>query len=108
VQVGYQSMADRYTYVPLMGLFIIVAWGGYELAGRRNYGRVLLGASAVTAIATCALVTRVQLRCWHDSVALFEHTLLFTPNNPTIKHNLEAARAEAGIPTPPDSPTRNP
>jgi hypothetical protein len=57
VQVGMQTMADRYTYVPLIGLFIILAWGGRELAGAWRAPRLAAGAAAVL-LAACALLTR--------------------------------------------------
>src|SRR5205814_4397309 len=54
VQVGGQAMADRYTYVPLIGLFLIVAWGAVDLLARWPHRRIALAAAAVVALAACA------------------------------------------------------
>jgi tetratricopeptide (TPR) repeat protein len=68
VQVGRQAMADRYTYVPLIGVFVIAVWGAAELLPAR-------WAALPAAVVLLALVvtTRVTLRPWHDAVALFQH-----------------------------------
>jgi tetratricopeptide (TPR) repeat protein len=103
MQVGAQAMADRYTYLPSIGIFIMVAWGVSEAVsklGRRSlrrkascgggggwrYGREAI-AIAAAAIAVLILCTRVQVRYWRDSTTLFEHALAVTENN-FIMHNL--------------------
>ncbi len=78
VQVGVQARADRYTYVPLIGIFIMVAWGVAALVGRRPVLRVAVSAAAVGAIVGCALTTRVQAGYWKDSVALFTRATTIT------------------------------
>ncbi len=87
VQVGMQTMADRYTYVPLTGLFIILAWGGWELAGACRAPRIAAGAAAVLLVA-CALVTRRQITYWHDSETLFKRMIDAAPNNFMAHYNL--------------------
>ena len=88
VQVGGQSMADRYTYVPYFGLFVIVVWGGAELFQRLGLDRkVQIGVAAVAIIALSA-VAYTQTRYWRDSESLFVHTLNVTGDNYLISHNL--------------------
>ena len=81
VQVGRQSMADRYTYLPSLGILILTIWGVYELACRWWYHRVILMVTAIAAVAACAMLTRNQLAYWQDGEMLFRHTLAVTQNN---------------------------
>jgi tetratricopeptide (TPR) repeat protein len=81
VQVGSHAMADRYTYVPHMGLFIALVWGVCELAARWPSRKVVLGSLAVAALAGCAIVTSIQLSYWKDSGKLFDHALAVTQRN---------------------------
>jgi len=81
VQVGSQAMADRYTYVPLIGLFIIVAWGMFELLERTRHGQILLVFSSVVMISLLMILSWAQARHWRTSVTLLEHTLAVTQNN---------------------------
>jgi tetratricopeptide (TPR) repeat protein len=96
VQVGNQTWADRYTYVPLIGLFIIAAWGARDLTAALPGARVIrpLGASIILTI--LLLLTMGQVRCWRDSVTLFEHTLAVTADNFVIHHNLGVALTARG------------
>jgi tetratricopeptide (TPR) repeat protein len=93
VQVGQQAMADRYTYLPSIGVFLLVVWGTCEFAGR--YRMALLIASS-TALIICAGLTREQLACWQNSEALFQHALKVTDNNYVAHNNLGAALAAKG------------
>jgi protein O-mannosyl-transferase len=88
VQVGSQEMADRYTYVPLIGIFIIVAWGLARLAGDRR--PLLLGATALSGILLVALLglTRLQVRTWKDSEALFRRAIAVTTDNCVAQNDL--------------------
>jgi tetratricopeptide (TPR) repeat protein len=88
VQVGSQSMADRYTYLPLTGIFIIVAWGATEVVRRRNLPSPLLAAAAAMLVAASALVTRAQLRHWENTGTLFTHALRVTRQNNVAHANL--------------------
>jgi tetratricopeptide (TPR) repeat protein len=81
VQVGSQAMADRYTYVPLIGLFIIVAWGMFELLERIRHGQILFVFSFVVLISLLMIVSWAQARHWRTSITLLEHTLAVTKNN---------------------------
>lgn len=88
VQVGMQTMADRYTYLPLIGLFIILAWGGAEMAGRfrpLQYAAPLL---AVLSLAACLFVTARQIPCWQNSETLFTKMIDVSGNNFMAHYNL--------------------
>jgi protein O-mannosyl-transferase len=92
VQVGGQQMADRYTYWPLVGLFVLLVWGAAELAGywgRR--GTLLLVVLAGAVLATCSVMTSIQVRRWADSETLFRYTLEVTGGNPVVHNNLGIA-----------------
>jgi protein O-mannosyl-transferase len=107
VQVGNQTMADRYTYLPAIGVFLVLAWGSTELAATwltRRQGRdasprrplprgdghsggislpgsAVLAATAAAALVACALVTHYQLRYWQNSESLFRRALSVNRNN---------------------------
>ena len=75
------SRADRYTYVPAIGIFIILAWGIPDLLARWRHHRLVSAAAGVAALAACLVLTTRQLPIWHDSVSLFGHTVTVTPEN---------------------------
>ena len=87
VQVGLQAMADRYTYLPLIGFFIMVSWGGSELFAKWRYRRVGFAIAAGFALIGMLLCTRLQLRHWHNSETLFKHAISVTKNNFTMHYN---------------------
>ncbi len=86
IQAGSQGMADRYTYLPLIGVFIILAWGASDLLGRWKQGRIALTAAALAVTALLAGATMFQLQYWRNTVALFEHALSINDEN-TMAHN---------------------
>ena len=96
VQVGAQSMADRYTYVPLIGLFIIIAWGVADLTARWRYQRPVLAICTGVALSAFAICTWFQVGHWHNSIVLFKHTLHVTANNYLAHYNLGKAYGETG------------
>jgi Flp pilus assembly protein TadD len=96
VQVGTQGMADRYTYIPLIGLFIMIAWGIPDLLARWRYRTTVLAISAGLLLSIFMMVTRTQIHRWHDSVSLFEHTLNVTTGNFRIHDNLGSALIHQG------------
>jgi len=87
VQVGSQAMADRYTYLPSIGIFIIVAWTAAELQLKLRRQRIALATLAALAIAALVICTRLQLRHWKDNITLYEHTLAVTEENFVILYN---------------------
>ena len=96
VKIGQHAMADRYTYIPLIGLFIVVIWGAAELAGRLQVPKAALTGAAVAVFAVCSVLTDRQAQRWQDSVTLFRHALEVTENNSLAHKNLGAALASQG------------
>ena len=96
VRLGSHAMADRYTYIPLIGLFLVVVWGGAELLGRLRIPGAAMAGSAVAVLAICSALTYQQAGRWHDSVTLFRHALEVTENNDLAHKNLGAALAGQG------------
>ena len=88
VQVGIQSMADRYTYVPLTGLFIIVVWAAGAGVARWRAPKIATRAAGVLVLGVCAMQTRGQLQYWRNSETLFRHTIAVTENNYLAYDNL--------------------
>jgi Flp pilus assembly protein TadD len=96
VQVGGQALADRYTYIPLTGLFVIVAWGASVFAGA-NVGRARLAAGvAALLVVGLAVVAAIQVRYWADDVSLFGRTLAVTGDNWPIEDNMGLALLKLG------------
>jgi tetratricopeptide (TPR) repeat protein len=87
VQVGSQGMADRYTYIPLIGLFLIIAFAGAELLKKISMGTVAAGVIAGVILSACGITAAAQVRHWKDSLALFEHALDVTENNYLVENN---------------------
>jgi protein O-mannosyl-transferase len=75
VQVGTQAMADRYSYFPLIGIFLAVAFSAQALADRFIFLKRWLAVAAVLMLGSCLMLTEVHLRYWHDSETLFTHAL---------------------------------
>ena len=96
VQVGAQSMADRYFYIPSIGLFIALAWGVAELFAEKPNRKFLLSFIGGGALAGCVLVTSVQIENWRNSTSLFLHALGATENNYVADNALGKAFERAG------------
>ena len=94
VQIGVHAYADRFTYVPLIGLFIAVVWLARDLAGSRG-ARVLTVAGMVV-IGALAVVAHARVGVWHDSITLYEASLADAPGSPRIHYNLALAYSHAG------------
>ncbi len=88
VQVGLQSIADRYTYVPLVGIFIIIAWGAAELVKAGRLPLSLVKVAAVLILAACVVKTSMQLQLWRNSGTLFQHAVNVTKGNFLAHNNL--------------------
>jgi tetratricopeptide (TPR) repeat protein len=88
VQVGIQSMADRYTYIPCIGLFIAVVWGVAELAEHWHLSRPTLAFGSVLVLMACAVLCAHQIQFWHDSRALFQRAIDVTSGNYLAYNNL--------------------
>jgi protein O-mannosyl-transferase len=96
VQVGGQSIADRYTYVPAIGLFIALVWGAERLVARWRLPGWFSGTIAAVLLATCAFQTRTQAGYWQNSEKLFRHTLAVTGDNAVAFENVGFYLEHAG------------
>ena len=97
-QVGRQAMADRYAYLPLVGLFIMAVWGCAELLERLKISALAASAIGVAFLVTYASLTLLQITYWHDSYTLFSHALAVTGRNGIAEDNLGATLMEMGRP----------
>jgi Tfp pilus assembly protein PilF len=98
VQVGHQAMADRYAYVPFLGLFVIAVWLVSELADRTGLSRPTLAAITFTVLAGCAVTTYLQIGYWHDTYSLYSHAVEVTTRNAFAEENLAELLVEKGRP----------
>lgn len=96
VQVGEQAMADRYTYLPLIGPVVAVVWTAAETFSRRSAGKVCLTATAILILAGLALLSERQLQFWRNTITLFAHNLAVTPNNSAAEFTLGLGFEHAG------------
>jgi len=88
VQVGRQAMADRYAYLPLLGIFIVVCWGLADAAKQRRLPKMLLPIAGTVAVLALAVVARHQVGYWADNQVLWTHTIEVTPPNYVAEDNL--------------------
>jgi protein O-mannosyl-transferase len=88
VQVGVQSMADRYSYIPLVGLFLLVVWGVSDLSARVPVARVPLRVAAVVTVLFCVVLSLRQVRYWRSSELLWTRAMEVTPDNYFAQANL--------------------
>lgn len=86
VQVGLQAMSDRYTYVTLIGLFVIIAWGANDLLSKWSHRKMWLGTLAAILLPVLMVLTWKQVQYWENSITLFKHALKYTSNN-LLVHN---------------------
>ncbi len=98
VQVGLQSMADRYTYLPSVGILILIVWGTNALTRRWRHQAALLATASLAAMGLCVGVTRMQLQYWQDGESLFRHAIAVTGNNYVAQYNLGVALDQKGRP----------
>jgi protein O-mannosyl-transferase len=96
IQVGSQSMADRYTYIPGIGLFIMAAWGVTDLFACLPYRRVVLSLSAGMVIIALAALAHRQLGYWRDSLSILRHTLQVTRGNYLVNDMIGITLAKKG------------
>ena len=96
VQVGGQSMADRYAYLPLIGLFVMIAWGVADWAQHKHLPTRWLGIPTVLVLLIFSLLTHRQLAYWHDSITLWSHALEVTSRNFVAEDSLGGALVNEG------------
>lgn len=98
VQVGMQSMADRYTYIPLIGLFTMASWGGAELCRQSPKLKKAISVVAGGALLFFSITTWIQLGYWRDNFTLFNHAAAVTENNYYAHHSLGMLFEQQGKP----------
>ncbi|MBK7551173.1 MAG: tetratricopeptide repeat protein [Syntrophaceae bacterium] len=96
VQVGAQAMADRYTYIPLIGLFMGISWMVQTVTARNTWPK-RSAFVAVVALYRLRSLTRMQVGTWKNSFTLYQHALEVVPENPVALNNLGVLCLEAGI-----------
>jgi tetratricopeptide (TPR) repeat protein len=97
VPAGEQSMADRYSYVPSIGILVVLVWGACELSGRWRHQAFGAAATAAVAALVCFCLTREQVGYWKNSETLFRHALLVTRNNYLAHGNLGMVLQQQGL-----------
>jgi tetratricopeptide (TPR) repeat protein len=97
IQVGGQSHADRYAYLPFIGIYIIIAWMGTALAGRFLKRKAVPVSLALVLLSVLASKTWHQVNYWENSIVLFKHTIEVTKNNHTAHTCLANAYFDKGI-----------
>ena len=98
IQIGVQSMADRYTYLPSIGIGIMLAWGAAELLPNKAAGKIILSLCGAAIIGALVFCTRAQAAHWRDSIRLCERALSVTENNYVMHNNLANALQANGQP----------
>jgi tetratricopeptide (TPR) repeat protein len=100
VQVGLQSMADRYSYLPLVGIFIMLVWEFTERLERlpRNVGRAISVGLGATVLVTCLTLSWFQVTTWRNAISLFTHAVSVTADNYVAHVNLGVELYHAGKP----------
>ena len=96
VQVGDQAMADRYTYIPSLGIFILIIWGGFEVTKPWPKPELARWGVGLAALSLCVVFTREQLGFWRNGEILFRHTLAVTRNNYFAQSGLGVALYHQG------------
>jgi len=96
VQIGSHSLADRYTYLPSIGLFVAAVWGIAEIVPQRSGFRRAFGAIGVLVLAALAAGSSVQLDTWKDAVTVFRQAVRVAPENALAQNNLGAALIRRG------------
>jgi protein O-mannosyl-transferase len=96
VQVGRQVMADRYAYIPLIGLFIIITWGMWDVSATWRYRKIGRATFLVVVISLLMTFTYKQIPYWKNSITLFEHAIKVTPNSYVLYDYLGYALDDLG------------
>ncbi len=96
IQVGLQAHADRYTYLPQIGIYLLVAWGAADFSAARRSRRLILGGLAVALLATLMAVAWRQTGYWSNPVRFWAHTLAVTKNNDVAQRGIGTALLKIG------------
>ena len=98
VQSGVQALADRFTYIPLIGIYIVIAWGMPAILSQWRFRNVACAVTATAVLSMLLVTSWLQVRLWKDSITLYEHTLSHTSGNYLIHDHLGAALREKNNP----------
>ncbi|MBU0677574.1 MAG: tetratricopeptide repeat protein [Verrucomicrobia bacterium] len=93
---GMAVKADRFAYVPLIGIFIILVWGTSELSRRGKAARRALFCAGILIVGSLLVSARMQLSVWRNSLSLFQHAVSVTDNNASAHNNLGVALKDKG------------
>ncbi|MFZ0802861.1 MAG: tetratricopeptide repeat protein [Terriglobales bacterium] len=96
VQVGSQAMADRYAYLPFVGLFVLICWGLTDLAGDQAASKIALAVVSCLALAALSAVTFRQIAYWNDNLTLWSHAVAVTQGSFIAEDNLGGALLTEG------------
>ena len=96
MQVGNHAMADRYTYIPLIGMFVLIIWGISDLAKMWRFSSSLLSGFSVMVVTALIIISWKQAALWQNDIILYEHALKVTSGNYLAHNNLGAALYELG------------
>ena len=96
IQVGSQAMADRYAYLPFIGLFLMVVWGVAEFAAERHVPVAATAGVSVAVLVALMVVSYRQINYWSDNTTLWAHTLQVTGPNYIVEDNLAESLSEKG------------
>jgi tetratricopeptide (TPR) repeat protein len=96
VQVGIQALADRYTYIPLIGLSIIIAWGAQELLGNWRYRSLVFTVAGISSLLALSILTWFQIATWRNNMSVFSHAVAVTERNVPALTNLAIAESRLG------------
>ena len=96
IQVGVQAMADRYAYLPFIGLFIMICWGVADWSEQRRISSAWLASVSIAALLALTVVARIQLDRWNDNVTLWSHTVQVTGPNFIAENSLGVALQREG------------
>jgi protein O-mannosyl-transferase len=91
IQVGAQAMADRFAYLPLVGLFLALVWTVAELTQRRDHRSKIVPCAVILLLLTCAVLSRRQVGYWRDSITLFQRALAVTTDSAMAHASLGTA-----------------
>jgi Tfp pilus assembly protein PilF len=94
VQVGSQAMADRYTYLPLIGVFIMIAWSLHDFLRVRPYFRIIFSLVSGVILMLLVVMTQIQVGYWKNSITLFSQAIRNTEGNYQAHYTLALAMAE--------------
>ena len=98
VSVGPQAMADRYSYLPSIGILIALVWGGHQLTKGWGSESIIMGAAGIAAVLVCLGLTRHQINYWRDEVSLWRRAVAVTENNYGAHNWLGCALYARGLP----------